>query len=193
MKRISQLKAVGRAAAIVSAVTVIVTGVTFAALQSQQAVLKGNTIQTAVANLQLSSDGKSYGNSLAGYTFSGLVPGGQPAPVSGYPIYLQNAGSTPLALKLSIGKAVTNPNNVDLSKVHVILAPFSGGTPQNITMQDLITSADSGGTALSAYTRLPAGQNAGYEIQVMMEADAVTGPGATLSDVDFVFGAGAVN
>ncbi len=193
MKRFTTTKALARAIGIVGAVIIVVSGVTFAALQSQQAVLKGNTIQTAVANLQVSSNGTTYSNSLDGYVFSSLIPGGQPSPLNGYPVYLKNGGSTALALKLAISKPISNPDNVDLSKVHVILSPLGAGAPQNITLQDLITSTTSGGVALSQMTRLIASQVTGFTLQISMDSDAVSGPSATISDIDFSFGATAVN
>ena len=189
MKKFQNIKVLTRATLVTSALIAIVGGVTFAALQSQQALLKGNTIQTATANLQLSSDGNTYTTSLSGYSFSGLIPGGQPSPLTGYPVYLKNAGNTPLSLRLSIAKAVTNPDNVDLSKVHVILTPFSGVVPQNVTLQDLVTSATTGGVALTQTSRIIASQSTGYTIQISMDSDAVTGPSASLSDIDFSFGA----
>lgn len=193
MQKPQNARALTRAAAVISAVMVIVSGVTFAALQSQEDVLKGNTIQTAVANLQLSSDGINFTNSLSGFTFSGLIPGGAPAPANGYPIYLKNDGSTALALKLSIPKPITNPDNADLSKVHVLLTPFGGGAPQNMTLQDLVSSAASGGIALAQPGRLGVGQSTGFNVQVSMESDAVSGPSATITDIDFSFGAATVN
>jgi hypothetical protein len=47
VKRSKNFKALARALGVVSAVVVVVSGVTFAALQSQQNVLAGNTIETA--------------------------------------------------------------------------------------------------------------------------------------------------
>ena len=193
MSRFSTSKVVGRAIAVVGAVMVVVAGVTFAALQSQAAVLKGNTIQTAVASLKLSSDGTTYTNALDGYTFVNLIPGGQPVPASGYTVYLKNAGSTPLAPKLSITKPVINPDGVDLSKVHVILSPLGGGVGQNILLQDLVSSAATGGMPVSFTSRLTPNQITSFTLQISMDSDALTGPSGTISDIDFSFGAAAVN
>jgi len=73
-------KSLIRAFGVMAAVAVIVSGVTFAALQSQQAKLTGNIIQTATANLQVSPNGSSYANSLDGFAFQNLVPGGVAVP-----------------------------------------------------------------------------------------------------------------
>jgi hypothetical protein len=187
-----KIAALLRAVMVVGAVTAAVTGVTFAALQSQQATLKGNTIQTATANLLLSSDGTNFTSTLSGYAFNNIIPGGAASPTVGYPISLKNAGTTALSLKLSIAKPITNPDNVDLTKVHIILSPFSGGVPQNITLQDLVNST-TGGVALSAASRITPSQTTGYSMQVMMESDAFSGSSTTLSDIEFSFGATAVN
>lgn len=181
---------------ILSIITVLMlalTGVTYAALQSQSAILQGNTIQTATANLQLSSNGTTYSSQLDGYSFVNLIPGGQPTPLNGYPVYLKNSGSTPLSLKLSISKPVTNADNVDLSKVHVLLSPMGAGAGQNIPLQDLVTTGTNSGVALTTATRIIPSQSLGYTLQVSMDADAISGPSATISNVDFSFGATAVN
>src|SRR4051794_22881330 len=102
MKKQSNRTAIFRAIGVIAALIVIVSGVTFAALQSQQDTLTGNTIQTATANLQLSTDGTSYNNSHAGFDFTNIVPGGAAMPTAGYGFYLKNGGGTPLTLKLAV-------------------------------------------------------------------------------------------
>src|SRR5438309_2343932 len=121
MKISKNFRALGRAVGVVAGVVIVVSGVTFAALQSQQDKLTGNTIETATANLQLSTDGSNYATSQAGFDFSNIVPGGQAVPQSGYNVYLKNSGGTPLALKLAVSSTPSNPSNVDLNKVNVIL------------------------------------------------------------------------
>jgi len=81
-KKVS-LKNYARLVLATTALTVMVGGAAFAALQSQQSVLKGSTIQTASANLQLSSDGNLFANTLNGYSFNSLIPGGQASPSVG--------------------------------------------------------------------------------------------------------------
>ncbi|HXE10222.1 MAG TPA: hypothetical protein VN554_02240, partial [Verrucomicrobiae bacterium] len=96
-----------RAISVIVAVLVMVGGVTFAALQSQQDTLAGNTVETATANLQLSTDGTTYGSSRSGFDFNNLVPGGQAVPAAGYSVYLKNNGGTPLALKMAVSSVPT--------------------------------------------------------------------------------------
>jgi len=189
----NKLKTYARLLALTGLLAVSLSGAAFAALQSQQSTLKGNTIQTATANLQLSSDGTTYMSSLNGYSFNNLVPGGSATPAAGFGLYIKNMGSTNLNVKLAISKPITNPDNVDLSKVHVILVPTAGGSQINLTLQDLITNAAGGGMSLPNATRVLPNQSIGYVMQVSMESDAVNGSSASLSDIDFSFSATAVN
>jgi hypothetical protein len=184
-----------QAMGIIVATLVVVSGVTFAALQSQQAILKGNSIQTAVANLKLSADNINYSNSLDGYTFGGLIPGGNPTPLNGDPIYTRNDGTTALALKLSVNSTLTNPNTVDLEKVHVILTPFGGGVAQNMTLADLIAANTTGGIPLTiaGANHLTPSANTGFMMQISLENDAVSGASATIGSLEFDFDATAVN
>lgn len=178
---------------VIVATIAAVGGITFAALQSQPAITKGNTIQTAVASLQVSSNGSTYSSSMDGFNFNNLIPGGQPAPSGGYAMYVRNAGTTPLALRLSVSSLVANPDNVDLSKVHVLLTPLNSSTTQNFILQDLIAAQTSGGAAVTSASRIISTQSMGFSMQVSLDADAITGPSASLSNIDFSFGAVAVN
>lgn len=182
-----------RAGGIVASVAVIVSGVTFAALQSQQVKLTGNTIQTATANLLLSTDGLNYAATQPGFVFDAIVPGGPAVPVAGYPVFLKNAGGAPLALRLSVGSAPANLEILDLNKVHVILTPIAGGSVQNFTLQGLITATASGGQPILSPSQLPPGASAGYKLQVSMEGEALSGPGVTINGLDFSFGGTAVS
>jgi hypothetical protein len=74
--------------------------------------------------------------------------------------------------------------------VYVILSAHSGGVSQRISLQELSAP---GGVPLTQLTRLTAGQSAGFNIQVQMDADALSGSSATLSDIDLSFGGTAVN
>ena len=85
-----------------------------------------------------------------------------------------------------------NPQNVDLSKVHVILTPVGGGSVQNFTLQALITSTSAGGLGILSPASLIAGATQQYKIQISMEADAVTAPVASITDIDFGFTGTAV-
>jgi hypothetical protein len=127
---------------------------------------------------------------MDGYVFDNLVPGGAAVPNSGYPIYIKNVGTTPLAVKISAGTTISNPDNVNISKVHVIITPVGGGAIQNLTLQELMNPA---GIALNNAIRLLPSQIHQIAVQVLLEQDAVSGPSATLNNLDFNFGATATN
>ncbi len=187
-------KSLIRAFGVMAAVAVIVSGVTFAALQSQQAKLTGNIIQTATANLQVSPNGSSYANSLDGFAFQNLVPGGVAVPnVDTYAFYLKNAGGTPLSLKLAVSSTPLNPDNADLSKVHIMLWPGDGSSVQSFTLAALISSYSTGGLPVLSASRLTPGTAMKYNIQIAMDVDAVTGSGANISNIDLSFSGTATN
>jgi hypothetical protein len=193
MRRFKKKLPILRAAGVVTAVVIIVSGVTFAALQSQQDTLTGNTIETATANLQLSTDGTNYSDSHSGFDFNNIVPGGQSVPTTGYPFYLKNSGGTPLSLKLAVSSTPANPNSVDLSKVNVLLTPVGTGTGvQTFTLQSLIAGSSSGGLAITS-GNLASGVSQQFKLQVSMASDAVSGSGASLGNIDFSFSGTAVS
>jgi hypothetical protein len=183
-----------RAVMVMAVVGAVVSGVTFAALTSQQAVLAGNTIETATADLRVSTDGTTYSNSLSGFDFANIVPGGSAVPAAGYNFYLKNFGGTPLLLKLSVGSTIANPNNVDLSKVNVILSSIgSGAQPQSFTLAALIAANTTGGVALTSPSPLMNGTQQKFAVQVSMASDAFSGSNASLGSIDFDFSGLATN
>ena len=187
MRKLNNFQVLARAGSVLAAIAVIVGGVTFAVLQSQQVKLTGNTIQTATANLQISPDGTAYTNTQSGFIFSNLVPGGQAVPANGYDFYLKNAGGTPLALKFSVSSTPSNPDGVDLAKVNIIVTPANGGSPQSFPLQTLITANATGGIGLSAPATLAPNASLKYSIQVSMASDATNAASASLGNIDFAF------
>lgn len=177
----------------VSAVLALCGGVTYAALQSQQATLTNNTIQSATANLQLSKDGADYQDTLDGFTFANVEPGGPAMPVDGNMVWLHNKGSIPLDLHMAIDSTgLINTGQLDLSQVMVAVTPVNSngtlGAPQSIPVADLTAAAITGGSDLNL--ALPIGTATQYKLQVSMAEGAYTGvPGgsSTLSGVTFVF------
>ncbi|MDB5169504.1 MAG: hypothetical protein JWO41_860 [Candidatus Saccharibacteria bacterium] len=186
-----QIVPIMRAVLVVAAVAVVTGGVTFAGLQSQQSKLTGNVIQTATANLQVSNDGTTYSNSQTGFVFANLIPGGQAMPSGGFPVYLKNAGGTPLSLKLAVSSPPSNPDNADLSKVNVILK-LTTGQSQTFSMQSLIDSSTTGGATITSPSQLNPNVVSQYTLQIQMASDAVTGPSATIGNIDFSFSGTAV-
>lgn len=175
-----------RAISVLSAVGVITTLVTYAAIQSNGSALAGNTIKTATASLLVSRDSINFGSSVPGYTFSGVVPGGDPQPANGYVVYLENTGSAKLNLNLTVPTPPTVSGDIDLAKVTVLLipAPINGVQPQTqgIPLSSLIAGTVDLGSGLAA------GQTTYYHIQIDMSSDAVSGNSATISNLDLSFG-----
>lgn len=185
MSQYSKTTALVRAVVVMGAVMSIVSGVTFAALQSQQAVLAGNSISTASADLKISTDGTTFTTSGTGFSFANIIPGGSAVPAGGNTFYLKNSGSTNVSLKMAISNTPTNTSNVDLTKVSVIVTRTPGGSAQTFTMQQLMDTYATGGTAVS--TPINTATTAQFSIQVSMTSDAFSGPSATLGNINIVF------
>ncbi|GEM_PF-405292 len=184
------LQPLARAIMVVSAVAVLATGVTYAALQSPAATLSGNTISTATADLKISTTTATSSTSFAvtktGFSFANIVPGGSPAPTDGNLFYLKNFGNVPMALKLSIGTTPVNAASVDLSKVYIVLTRLDGTTaPQKLSVASLVASQTTGGLAIT--DNLAGVTAAQYKTQIAMDEDAFTGASATISGIDLVF------
>jgi len=176
-----------RAVGVVSAVGVLVTGVTFATLQSQQAVLSGNTIQSATADLRIGTTASTFSASRTGFSFDNLVPGGPAMPADGFSFYLKNYGTAALSLKLNAGGSLTNTSSVDLSKVKLRLTRVDNSAEQTVDMQTLASS----GLALTD----PIAPSAvvQYKLRASMDADAFSGSAATIGGIDLVYSGTAAN
>ena len=162
-------------------------GVAFALLQSH-ADLTGNSVQTDSAGLLISKDTNIYSTTTSGYSFTGIVPGFQASQAK--PLFLENTGSAPLALKLSAANPPTNSDDMDLSKVKVVLTPRDAttnapGAAQSFPLQSLIDNP--GGMPIDSPVALAPSDHQRYDIQVSMDADAVNGSSAALSNLDLTF------
>jgi len=168
------------------AVATVVSGVTFAALQTQPNKLNGSVIQTAGVGLQISLDGNIYSYNQPGMIFNNLVPGGSAQPQNGYNFYLKNTGNAPLAIKFAVSSAPSNPDGVDLSKVNVLLN-YGNGPAQSFTLAALIDANTTGGLTVNSPAAINPGSTAPFTMQVSMASDAVTGSSASLGNIDFAF------
>lgn len=181
-----------RAITVISSVAVLATGVTFAALQSQNATLTGNSIQTATADLKIGTSATSFGTTRSGFSFGGVIPGGTAAPADGNSFWLKNAGTPTLALKIAISSTPTNTGNVDLGKVNLVLTRVDvpGAAAQRIPISALVSAYGTGGVAVAeTLSGTTVGQ---YKAQVEMAADAFTGQSADIGGIDIVFSGSAV-
>ncbi len=183
-------KPLARALIILSLVAIITTGASFAALQSQTASLTGNIIESTTADLRIGTSQSSFAASRAGFDFKDVVPGGSAVPADGNTFYLKNYGSANLALKVGIGTAPSNLNNVNLGKVFLVFSRVdTNGAEQTLSLKSLIDGYSSGGVSLNDV--IAGGVIAQYKIRVSMDSDAFSGSGATISGIDLVFsGAG---
>lgn len=179
-------KTILRSTLVLSSIAIITTAATFATLQSQQAVLAGNTINSATAALTVSSDGSTFGNSKTGFVFSNVVPGGAATPANGNTVYLRNNGSSNLSLKMAISSTPSNLNNVDLTKVFIEISRTETGFNQTYSVKSLMDSFAGGGTVLN--DTVTSTTTAQYQLRVSMSADAFNNTnGVTISGVDISF------
>lgn len=177
--------AVSRAVGVISAVVVLMTGVTYAALQSPQATLTNSTISSATADLRIGTSATSFSSTRVGFNFVDLIPGGIAAPVDGNIFYLKNYGNANLGLHISIGSIPVNLSNVDLTKVSFVMTRLDTNTVQTFTVKALVDSYINGGLSLT--DSLSGSMVAEYKLQAIMSADAFTGQTAQISDLDLVF------
>ena len=177
--------AVSRAVGVISAVVVLMTGVTYAALQSPQATLTNSTISSATADLRIGTSATSFSSTRIGFNFVDLIPGGIAAPVDGNIFYLKNYGNANLGLHISIGSIPVNLSNVDLTKVSFVMTRLDTSTVQTFTVKALVDSYINGGLSLT--DSLSGSAVAQYKLQAIMSADAFTGQTAQISDLDLVF------
>ena len=177
--------AVSRAVGVISAVVVLMTGVTYAALQSPQATLTNSTISSATADLRIGTSATSFSSTRVGFNFVDLIPGGIAAPVDGNVFYLKNYGNANLGLHISISSIPVNLSNVDLTKVSFVITRQDTSTAQTFTVKALVDSYINGG--LSFTDSLSGSVVAEYKLQAIMSADAFTGQNAQISDLDLVF------
>ena len=177
--------AVSRAVGVISAVVVLMTGVTYAALQSPQATLTNSTISSATADLRIGTSATSFSSTRIGFNFVDLIPGGIAAPVDGNIFYLKNYGNANLGLHISIGSIPVNLSNVDLTKVSFVMTRLDTNTVQTFTVKALVDSYINGGLSLT--DSLSGSAVAEYKLQAIMSADAFIGQTAQISDLDLVF------
>lgn len=180
-----------RSIIILGGVGVITTAATFAALQSQNAVLSSNTISTATAFLLVSNDGTSFNNTKTGFSFSNVTPGGAPVPAGGYNFYLKNTGTANLSIKLTLDATPSGLSGIDTTKVYLNLNRADDGFSDTISLKSLMDSMTAGPIVLNNVVN--AGTTAQYNITASMDSGAYSGTGGgTVSGIDLVFsGAGS--
>jgi hypothetical protein len=185
LSKFTSFQPLARAVMVVSAVAVLATGVTYAALQSQTATLTGNSISTATADLRIGTSASTFSATRTGFSFNNVVPGAVASPTDGNAFYLKNYGAVPMALKVSIGTIPTNVSDVDLNKVYIVLTRVDTSASQKLSVASLVAANTAGGVSLT--DELDGGIVAQYKAQVTMDADAFSGQSATIGGIDLVF------
>lgn len=184
MLRVRQVHPITRAIGVFGAVAALVTGVTYAALNSQ-ATLTNNIISSATADLQVKSTG-SFAAQDAGFAFSGIVPGGPAVPAAGHAFQLKNNGSTDLDVAVSVPTAPTfTGGTVDQTKVELVIACSTTGGKnfsKTASLSALVAAHPTGGL-LTTPDFLPTGTDgtANCTAKMQMAADAFSGSGGVSS------------
>ncbi len=181
-----------RAVGVISAVVVLVGGVTYAALQSS-ATLTNNTIAAADASLLL-WDGDSFEPSAPGFTVEDLVPGEW---TTENLFYFKNNGGADLDIKV----AATSPtvDGVAAANVKVRFTSYAPGCVSN-TVETTLDAIDTGDVALPCNALSEAAQgNSGvpategnYSVSYRIEPTDVTGSDVNISGFDMIFTGTAV-
>ncbi len=174
-----------RSAWVLAVVFIILTGVSFAAFQSQNAALTGNTITSATADLRIGTSSTSFSTSRVGYSFTDVVPGGSSYPAGGNSVFLKNYGTSTLNIKAAINSTPSNLNNVDLTKVFIHLTRADNSYSASFSLKSLVDSYSGGGLIIG--DTIGPGVIAQYQMSVSMSADAFSGSSATISGIDMVF------
>lgn len=188
-RKLWKLVPLTRAIAVLSAVGVITAAVTFSALQTTGNALTGNTIETATPKLLLSTDGAVFGDSVPGFDFKGVIPGGsaQPSSGGGYLVVLKNVGDSDLKLSVGVPTSPKVTGVTDLSKVNLVITPppYNGinYSPQTIKLSSLLA----GQVSIAIEGTLLKNATVSYRLQVSMDSDAVSGASATIGGLDIAF------
>jgi len=183
----NKINPVMRATLVISAVAVLVTGVTFAL--SSQATLAQNSFSVGSADLVLdvtSDADNDYVDSEPGFTFVDLLPG---TPSAAYGISLRNQGDGPLDIAVHIPGPVTIPAGLDATKVKVKFEKVAGvvGVDREFSLAELIDTGDDP-EILVQDVAANAVDPIDYNVRVLVQPDAVAGEGGvSVNNFDLVF------
>ena len=195
MQSIRSISPIVRAVGVIGAVAILVTSITYAALQSQ-VTLTNNTIATGTADLQIASASSgtaetpgtcgTFGDTAPGFAFAGVVPGGADSQTESF--CLRNNGTSALMLKVKSPTVsplwTTSPSSatVDNTKVSLTITCDNGAGSVTDTLANFLA-----GDVSFASSSLPATTNSKCTAKVHMDATAFSGESATLANFDLVF------
>lgn len=180
MRSIAFINPVVRATIVIGAVAALVTGVTFAALQSS-VTYTDSQFTTASASLKI-WDGDSYEDTTTGFNFTNVVPGVETAATT---FWLKNVGGVPLVVE-SLGNTPTLSNISDQTKVKFSFKNLTDGPVEAPVVYTLAQLTDSTPDPLPDGEMDPNDEEQ-YEIKVLVETDAVSGSSASMTDLDLTF------
>ncbi|HSE60712.1 MAG TPA: hypothetical protein VLA88_00280 [Candidatus Saccharimonadales bacterium] len=181
-----------RASVVLGALSVLVGGVTYAAITSS-ATLTGNTLASVTGSLLV--DGPDAGSvptaSEAGLQFTGLVPGAA-AYSAAQTFSLKNDGTGNLKIAVTADGGVS-AGTYDPSKVHVKITNTTvAGNPSVEATLDNFATLFNNLPGVSGADKLLAGATNSFDVQVKADADAVTGSSASFSNFNLTFTGTAV-
>lgn len=196
MQSIRSISPVVRAIGVIGAVAILVTSITYAALQSQ-VTLTDNTITTGSANLEIASFTAgdpgacgAFGATAPGFAFAGVIPGGASSQTEKF--CLSNTSTTNgLSLKVKsvdpvTWTAVPSTATVDNTKVTLDIVCDNGST-----ISTTVAAIELGDVSFSA-TNLAANTQTTCTAKITMDAAAFTGESATAGQFDLMFTGTAV-
>jgi hypothetical protein len=184
MKSIIKFNPMTRAVMVIASIAALVTGVTFAALQSQ-ATLTDNTIASGTAGLLINNteNGGDEGATDTGFLFAGVVPGGSAS--DSHTFTLHNTGTTPMTIKVGMPAlptwTVTPSGTVDNTKVAVNI----NCTGPTLALADTVQNIWFSNSTMSG--TLAPNETAVCSANITMDAAAFTGEKATANNFDLTF------
>jgi len=200
MKRLFNINPFLRATGVIGAVAVCVTGITFAALNSQ-ATLTGSTLTSADASL-LIYNGSTFASTATGFNITGLIPGtpgttgnpGTDGSGTTEHVYFQNAGGTPIAITATVPTLPAAPaGGYGFSDFHNVTVNIFGEAC-NTNIQTTLFDLNAGAVTLPCTMAAGAtgnssapGTSGNYDFTFNINEAAVTGSSAGVGpfDVDF--------
>lgn len=191
MQSLRSISPIVRAIGVIGAVAILVTSITYAALQSQ-ATLTNNTIASATALLEVDNTddaGSGFGGTDVGYAFTGIIPGGAGSNVGNF--QLKNSSDTGVDMSVSVQVptlptwTVLPSGTVDDSKVTVDIS-CSDTDAIVYGVSDTLANINAAPVELTGDT-LAAGDTATCTVSVSMDADAFSGTSASSDNFDFEF------
>lgn len=176
-----------RAYSIVAVLAVILGGVTFAALRSQNNYVTGSRMTSASADLKIAKQFNGvYADTVPGFDFLNVAPGGVAMPRNGNDLYFRNTGTEYMDLQLNISpERLLNANGVALDKAHIVITNDLGTVYASPSIAELI-DAD-GAIPLGVGV---IGGGGIQRVRIMMQLDDGAVPNITqahINDIDLVF------